>query len=313
MAKYTWKELAKEVLRQSQIPLSSSGIWEYAVQNRLHEKKGSFGKTPEMSISSSLYMDIKNNSNSPYFKVGKEPRLFGLKGKHETAEIIEVCQDIPKDNIKKFNERDLHPLLATFVRSNAHFRCYAKTIFHEKSIKRQKGYNEWLHPDIVGVYFPFEEYEDRTLNLIEVFKDNPYRFFSFEMKVEIGFYNLREYFFQALSNSGWAHEGYLVTLRLDKNPEFIDEIRRLNNSFGIGVIQLNIENIEQSEILFAAKTKDSLDWATIDRLVADNSDFDEFIQNLMEDIKLKKVKSAYDKILSENDVAEYVERKGLAL
>lgn len=40
----------------------------------------------------------------------------------------------------------------------------------------------------------------------------------------------------------------------------MDELRRLNNAFGIGVIRLEAEHFMQSEILFSAKEKESLDW-----------------------------------------------------
>ena len=90
---------------------------------------------------------------------------------------------------------------------------------------------------------------------------------------------------------------------------FIDELRRLNNAFGIGIIKLNPEHITQSEILFSAKTKEFLDWNTIDRLVNENSDFECFINDLMEDIKIGKIKSNYDATLKDDDVYSYSKSK----
>lgn len=52
----------------------------------------------------------------------------------------------------------------------------------------------------------------------------------------------------------------------------MDELRRLNNAFGIGGIRLDAEHFMQSEILFSANEKESLDWDTINRLVDDNRD-----------------------------------------
>lgn len=43
--------------------------------------------------------------------------------------------------------------------------------------------------------------------------------------------------FQAVSNSSWANEGYLVVLQ-EIDSEVLSELRRLNQSFGIGVIKL---------------------------------------------------------------------------
>ena len=83
----------------------------------------------------------------------------------------------------------------------------------------------------------------------------------------------------------------------------MDELRRLNNAFGIGVIRLDAEHFMQSEILFSAKEKDSLDWDTINRLVDDNRNFKSFLNDLMEDIKVGKVKSKYDRVYEDEETA----------
>ncbi len=90
----------------------------------------------------------------------------------------------------------------------------------------------------------------------------------------------------------------------------LDELRRLNNAFGIGVIRLDAEHFMQSEILFSAKEKESLDWETINRLVDDNRDFKNFLKDLMEDIKIGKVKSRYDEVYEDEDFArlKFVEK-----
>lgn len=78
-----------------------------------------------------------------------------------------------KDNIKdtnkmvikvdktRFSGRDLHILLSSFVQIDSHFKCQTKTIYHEKSSKAVKGRNQWLHPDMVGVYYQFVDYSSR--------------------------------------------------------------------------------------------------------------------------------------------------------
>ncbi len=174
------------------------------------------------------------------------------------------------------------------------------------------GKNKWLHPDIVGVHFPFESYTENTLKLFDILKVNPYKLYSFEMKIDINLSNLREYYFQAVSNSSWAHEGYLVALHIADDPELIDEMRRLNNAFGIGVIRLDAEHFMQSEILFSAKEKESLDWDTINRLVDSNPDFKKFLDDLMEDIKIGKIKSRYDEVcLEEEQMYQYAQKNGI--
>ncbi|WP_243251063.1 hypothetical protein [Clostridium sp. D43t1_170807_H7] len=52
----------------------------------------------------------------------------------------------------------------------------------------------------------------------------------------MNFSNLREYYFQAVSNLSWANEGYLVALEIDDEPLLRDELRRLNNSLRKGIM-----------------------------------------------------------------------------
>ena len=126
------------------------------------------------------------------------------------------------------------------------------------------------------------------------------------MKINIDMSHLREYFFQAVSNSSWANEGYLVALKYSDDSEFRDEMRRLNNAFGIGFIKLNAEDVAQSEILLPAKENKSNDWEMIDRLVEENPDLKTFIDWITEDYQVKKVKSDYDEVFSPEEMQNYV-------
>ena len=49
----------------------------------------------------------------------------------------------------------------------------------------KKGQNKWLHPDIVGVYFPFDDFHNSTVSIIGTFSDSAIKLFSFEMKIKI--------------------------------------------------------------------------------------------------------------------------------
>nr|WP_217934652.1 HTH domain-containing protein [Enterocloster clostridioformis] len=304
-------DFAKEVLKASESPLSVEEMWEAGCNQGLDEKLGSSGKTPIRTLSARIYVDIKNNTDSVFMQVSKRPAKFYLKGKDINPE-----KGIPDSGAgrkkSKFTERDLHILLSSFVCTDEHFKCMTKTIYHEVSKREKSGKNKWLHPDIVGVHFPFDSYTDNTLKLFDVLKVNPYKLYSFEMKINLTLSNLREYYFQAVSNSSWAHEGYLVALQISEEPELMDELRRLNNAFGIGVIRLDAEHFMQSEILFSAKEKDSLDWDTINRLVDDNRNFKSFLNDLMEDVKVGKVKSRYDDVyLEEEQIYQYVLKCGI--
>lgn len=195
---------------------------------------------------------------------------------------------------------------------DSNFKCFTKTIFHEKSLNRKRGFNQWLHPDIVGCYFPFEDYKSETQQLQEIFGEKAFKLFSFEMKIKVDFSNLRECYFQTVSNSSWANEGYLVTLELENDDSFMEELKRLNNAFGIGIIRLVPEHISQSEIILAAKENEKVDWDTVDRLMTENLDFQQFSNDVIEDVKLGKTKSIYDKVFfDDEEAADYARSKNI--
>lgn len=229
---------------------------------------------------------------------------------NKTAEkkIEKEIAEYEKDN-EHYNEKDLHPLLAYFLKGEPHFGCFAKTIDDKTTSRREKGETEWLHPDMVGIHFPFADYCSKTFDVIKKTNAVKYNFYSFEIKKKVTFATLRKYYFQAVSNSSWANEGYLVALEYQDSDEFIDELKRLAKSFGIGFIKLNAEAIDESKILIPAAYKKELDWDTIDRLVEKNNDFSDFIVNIKEDIHIEKAKSNYDRVLSEEEIKKYIDDK----
>ena len=248
--KLTFLKLIELTLDKIRKPLTPAEIWQNAVELKLAEQVSTRGKTPWATIGAQLYLDIRDNPKTLFFRYGKRPVRFYLKKYSDKK--FELGDDAIKvGDTTKFDERDLHPLLVKFVNANTHFKAHVKTILHENSTRAKKGFNEWLHPDLVGVYFPFDDFDESTLRLHDQLSLSSVKLFSFELKKNLNLLNLRESFFQSVSNSSWAHEGYLVALTIeDDDPDFLDELRRLNNSFGIGIIKINPQNIHESEILF---------------------------------------------------------------
>lgn len=73
---YSFLELAKDVLGQENTPLSVEEMWEAADRMGLLEKLASSGKTPVRTLSARIYVDIKNNANTPFIQVSKRPAKF---------------------------------------------------------------------------------------------------------------------------------------------------------------------------------------------------------------------------------------------
>ncbi len=304
----TFLDIAEKTLELVRKPLAPIEIWDNAEKLNITDGFITKGKTPWQSIGAQLYVNIRDHEDSRFVQVSKRPTKFFLKrlitNEEELQKEVELEIEKSEKRMTKslnFKERDLHPLLVKYINSDSHFKAYSRTIFHETSRKTMKGINHWLHPDIVGVYFPFNDYSKDILEVQKTFSVNAFKLYSFEMKISISFSNLRECYFQAVSNSSWANEGYLVVLRIKDDTNLYDELRRLNNAFGIGIIRLNVEDVEQSEILFPAKVNDSVDWDTANRLAEENPNFKEFLLNILEDIKLGKIKSNYDDLMNEEE------------
>ncbi|GAA9079305.1 hypothetical protein BTM318_10490 [Helicobacter pylori] len=105
---------------------------------------------------------------------------------------------------------------------------------------------------------------------------------SFELKKEISVHDCRECYFQAISNSSWANEGYLVGRHIDThNPQLMDLLKRLHASFGIGVIDLRTDE-DKSAILLNAKYKEKIDYTVASELSDKNEKFSGFLKSVVD-------------------------------
>ncbi|EAK0618781.1 HrgA protein [Campylobacter jejuni] len=304
--KLTYKELIIEVLKQTKKPLNVSEIWQKALEKGLDKKLSNIGQTPTQTIWNRLLTDKIN-----FLKTSIKPTTFWLKERENELLKLDNKNEITneKQEKNKFHERDLHPLLVKFLYENLDFNLNCKTIYHEQSKKGKGGEDKWNYPDIVGVYFPYDDYEKETITLLENIKQNSYKLFSFELKIALNFSNLKECYFQAVSNSSWANEGYLVVLQ-EIDSEVLSELRRLNQSFGIGVIKLE-KDISNSQILISAKEKE-LDIQTLNMLINKNPNFKEFIDDINKQIKVgkeAKIQANFDEIKSDEEMEKYLKEK----
>ncbi len=194
-----------------------------------------------------------------------------------------VTSNEVNDNAKDFKENDCYQPLIKYLWSE--LGIYAKRIDEKRSQNKQgPGGNRWLYPDVVGI-------ENLTLDFTHEVKDivnlhsqgSTARLWSFEVKLEITRSNLRESFYQAVSNSSWANFGYLVAVNIeDKSNTLIRELNILSRAHGIGVIQLNISNPTKSNIIIPAGESIEVDWNIVNRITDENSDFRAYIQDLRE-------------------------------
>lgn len=294
MRSMSLKELAIKVLEENGQAMTPEEIWDYIIQKGYNSLVNANGKTPWQTIGAQIYVDMRDNEKSLFIKVGKHPTRFFLKDKNVNSNDKPKPVETKNDK-EKYSERDLHKILTYYAYNFMHL--FTKTIYHEKSKKKEKGANEWLHPDIVGYYFPLKDWQKQVLEFSNNTGSTPVRLYSFEMKKELDFGNIRSAFFQTVSNSTWANEGYLVASKISDDLDFLDELKRLSASFGIGVIKLDVSHPDDSNILFPAKYKNELDWDTINKICDENPDFNEFLSDINASIVSKRIyNAAYDKV-----------------
>jgi hypothetical protein len=279
----TIKEAILQSLDDLKNKANNSEIYEYIIkQNYYNFDKA---KTSKSSISAQLGDFIRNNDSRVKRIKGKGGIFYYYLSKYE--------QDINFDNnlneddkveIKitkakqSYKERDLHKLLSSYLKNK---NIYSKTILHEESKNTKDDHQKWIHPDMIGI-----EFLNLTSKINKAFmkilnKADTFKITSYEIKKEINTDSeLKKSYFQAVSNSSWANYGYLVALEINDNLK--NEMERLNQSFGIGIIELK-SNPYESRILFQAKFKE-LDFKTIDKLCKVNDNYEKFIPYENEEI-----------------------------
>lgn len=320
MSVYTFLQLAYDVLKGHDKPLTADEIWTVATKTGLVRKLRKTGKTPWSTLGARLFVDVRDNpATSRLIKVGKRPARFFLKERESELpqdaivklEQEEVATAVESDSKSKFHERDLHPLITYFVNSSQKFNrgrsIQTKTIRHEGSTK--PGYSEWTYPDMVGFYMPTkDDWEDDVIEFHRLCDSSSLRLFSFELKKALNKGNYREAYFQAVSNSSWAHEGYLVAADIKQDDDFLSELERLASAFGIGILHLDLTDIDASTILYPARRRDILDWDTVNKLCEQNRDFKKFLQDVKIDFESKRVyRAEYDE--APHDISRYIAEK----
>ncbi|GAA7948467.1 COG2958 family protein [Helicobacter pylori] len=326
----TYKELGKKILEQAEEPLSVREIFERACEMGL-DKECNGGKILSHSLGSQLGEHKIPNDEKQFYVINRkeEPFRYWLKSRErefppqETSNAEDdeqsECSGTAKKQKNSFHERDLHPLLVKFLSEDPNFRLLCKTICHEECKKGKGGEHMWNYPDIVGVYFPYNKnkYKGETLEFLQHTGQKRHKIFSFELKKELSLSNLKESYFQAVSNSTWANEGYLVVFGIkdEDKDEVLDELKRLNQSFGIGVIKLESE-ISNSKILLPAKERE-IDIPTLNMLVKQSpEDFEPFMKRINKQIEkgfdtAVDMEDFFDEVLGDEAMQKYIKDKGI--
>lgn len=217
----------------------------------------------------------------PELKTTEErPRKYYYSEKSDSDEVEKAEKEGIDANAgitdTKLSEHDLYPLLSKYLLHE--LRVVSKRIDEKRSSNKQgpKG-NIWLHPDIVGMEDLGADWKPEVQDCVKHHSDKRAKLWSFEVKLLINRSNVRESYFQAVSNSSWANYGYLVAPPIE-GPDTRKELQLLYAAHGIGFIELNTENPPESQILIPARERPDIDWNAVNRLAEENKDFHEYVK-----------------------------------
>lgn len=215
----------------------------------------------------------------------ERPRKFYYTTQTDQAEIEEAESENPSTSIPARNadrlppEHDLYPMLSTFLL--AEYDIHSVRIDEKRSSNRSgKNGNKWLYPDLVAMEDLTVDWNREVKDCVQQYSDKKAKLWSFEVKVLINRSNIREAFFQAVSNSSWANNGYLVAAELENSSDTKRELQILSSLHGIGFILLDPKNPHESQVVIPARERAEIDWDTANRLCDESLDFKKFIKEV---------------------------------
>jgi hypothetical protein len=288
----TIKEAILKSLEEINALTNYMEIYNHIVKNNYYEFI--VGKTPASTVSALLgdfirngdtrVTRIKRDGGTYFYYLTKNEQKIDVEVLNGDTEVLTV-KPVRINKSKTYEERDLHKLLSSYLKNTD---TYSKTIFHEQSSGKDNN-QIWTHPDMIGIKFLNLQTKASQNFLKSINRVDTFKLTSYELKREINSDSeLKKAFFQAVSNSSWANYGYLVAFEFSDSLN--EEMARLNQSFGIGIIELNA-NPYQSKVLYPSVFRD-LDFKTIDKLCKMNKEFEKFIE------QTEKLMTASEKYVS---------------
>ncbi len=207
----------------------------------------------------------------PHLRMTEDkPRRYYFTELSDEEEIFAVENEPPGNTEGAYSEHDLYPILAKYLLES--HAILGKRIDEKKSKNSQgKKGNQWLHPDLIGFQVLSEKWGQTITALVQARSDASSRLWSFEVKKLVNRSNLREVFFQTLSNSAWANFAYLVAAEISGKGT-LDELRMLAGQHGVGVIILSTDPETESTIEIQARERVEVDWTAANRLAVENPD-----------------------------------------
>ncbi len=273
--KFTAKELAQLFLKRYPAEIAEKS------KNPRYSSKAGLVKQLAAEIGGERTAQAKTKCPNIQTRDKPRPRLY-YWGEPDVEQAGDEVEDADADveittGQQALNEQALYPLLMDYCKAD--LGLFSRRIDERKSSNNKgSGANHWLHPDVVAMEPLDQSWDEAVRTCVRHGNHRAVKLWSFEVKKALTRGNVRKCFFQAVSNSSWANLGYLVATELHDGVE--RELQMLCALHGIGVLLLDVEDLFNSQILIPAKEKPDIDWESANRIVAENSDFHDYIEQV---------------------------------
>lgn len=95
--KYTFYQLAYDILENADKPLTIDEIWDKAVELGLVDKLGSCGRMPKVTLTARIYLEAGKEEDPTIIKVSDKPSKFILNRGENVFEILDEEVVEPKE------------------------------------------------------------------------------------------------------------------------------------------------------------------------------------------------------------------------
>lgn len=199
----------------------------------------------------------------------------------EASTLARPAREMPadRDGAPEPAEADLYPVLQMYLLERE--SVVSKRIREQTSSNRRgRNGNKWLHPDIVGMHAPGREWLQLVRRCSMELPTRKAKLVAVEVKRLLSAGDVRQHFFQAVSNSTWANRAYLAASEV-RGEETWRELETLCAAHGVGYIRVRPDDPDECRILIPAREREEVDWASANRIAAENADFRDYLQNVL--------------------------------
>ncbi|BBZ90756.1 MULTISPECIES: hypothetical protein [Bradyrhizobium] len=205
-------------------------------------------------------------SADPTSPIARAERGYGYyrRPTNQRASIADSVQASPEAKTQEAelgreNQRE-EKFRAFYLRRLRLDNLFPVRIDHVTALRQQAGVNKWKFPDAVVLTWDVGESSETGFALdqaaLEVRRglgEQPFRLTSVELKVDLSLTTFREYFFQCVSNSMWAHSSLLAIACPVLDALLANELRRLGTSYGVGISAFDFTREQLDELPPASK------------------------------------------------------------